>query len=35
MQFLEGGRYIANVADGKVKVYGGSKPNAQPSRQKR
>jgi len=35
MQFLEGGRYIANVAEGKVTVYGGSKPNAQPSRQKR
>jgi hypothetical protein len=35
MQFLEGGRYIANVADGKVTVDGGSNPSAQPGRQKR
>lgn len=26
MQFLEGGRYIANVADGKVTMYSGGKP---------
>ena len=24
MQFLEGGRYIANVADGKVTLYGAA-----------
>jgi hypothetical protein len=24
MQFLEGGRYIANVADGKVTMYGAA-----------
>jgi hypothetical protein len=24
MQFLEGGRYIANVADGKVTLYGAT-----------
>ncbi|HUI74413.1 MAG TPA: hypothetical protein VLX32_05675 [Candidatus Acidoferrum sp.] len=23
MQFLSGGRYVANVADGKVTMYGG------------
>jgi hypothetical protein len=23
MQFLSGGRYVANVADGKVTIYGG------------
>lgn len=30
MQFLEGGRYIANVADGKVTLYGavGRKPRS-------
>lgn len=30
MQFLEGGRYIANVADGKVALYGavGRKPRS-------
>jgi hypothetical protein len=33
MQFLEGGRYIANVADGDVTVYGRSKPRARASRQ--
>ena len=25
MQFLEAGRYVANVADGKVTIYGESK----------
>ncbi|MGA7793408.1 MAG: hypothetical protein WCA19_10245 [Candidatus Acidiferrales bacterium] len=25
MQFLEGGRYIANVADGKVTLYGDAR----------
>jgi hypothetical protein len=25
MQFLNGGRYIANVVDGKVYVYGGER----------
>lgn len=25
MQFLEGGRYIANVADGKVTLYGAAR----------
>jgi hypothetical protein len=33
MQFLEGGRYIANVADGDLTVYGRSKPRARASRQ--
>jgi hypothetical protein len=33
MQFLEGGRYIANVAGGDVTVYGRSKPRARSSRQ--
>jgi hypothetical protein len=33
MQFLEGGRYIANVADGDVTVYRRSKPKARSSRQ--
>jgi len=23
MQFLSGGRYVANVVDGKVNLYGG------------
>ena len=33
MQFLKGGRYIANVAGGDVTVYGKSKPRARSSRQ--
>jgi hypothetical protein len=33
MQFLEGGRYIANVADGKVTLYGawGREPRSSSS----
>jgi hypothetical protein len=33
MQFLEGGRYIANVAGGEVTVYGKSKEKARSGRQ--
>src|SRR5712691_7170754 len=33
MQFLEGGRYIANVAAGEVNVYGESKLKTRSSRQ--
>ena len=28
MQFLSEGRYVANVADGKVTLYGGKTPRA-------
>ncbi len=28
MQFLSAGRYIGNVVDGKVTIYGGKKKNA-------
>jgi hypothetical protein len=35
MQFLEGGRYLANVADGKLTFYGGSKPKARSARQEK
>jgi hypothetical protein len=33
MQFLEGSRYIANVAGGDVTLYSRSKPRARSSRQ--
>jgi hypothetical protein len=33
MQFLEGGRYIANVADGKLTQYGGSQSKSASKRQ--
>ena len=32
MQFLEGGRYVANVVDGKLTWYGGSRGKSTSSR---
>jgi hypothetical protein len=34
MQFLSAGRYVANVVDGKVTLYGGTSNRQRPARMK-
>ena len=34
MQFLSAGRYVANVVDGKVTVYGGKSSSQRPAKMK-